>query len=98
MIRREILQNGEQVKVTFVLPHDPDQGRIYVAGDFNDWNPTSHLLVKRSNDTRSVSVLLTPNQRYAFRYCTEDGRWFNDAAPDAYEPGPYGSDNCIVAT
>lgn len=98
MIKRQYLENDEQVKITFVQPHDPNQGRIYVVGDFNDWNPTAHLLVKRGNNTRSVPVLLEVDKRYAFRYCTEDGQWFNDEAADAYERGPYGDDNCLVIT
>lgn len=98
MIKREIRRNGDQVKVTFVQPNDPNRGRIYVAGDFNDWNPETHLLVKRSNNTRSVSVLLHANERYGFRYCTEDGHWFNDEAADGYESNPYGSENCLLIT
>ncbi len=53
------------------------------------------MLVKRNNDTRSVSIVLDPG-RYAFRYCTEDGAWFNDEAADAYESNDQGTDNCIV--
>lgn len=98
MIKQEIVEESGQVKVTFVQPHDPNQCRIYVAGDFNDWNPTAHQLVKRINGTRSVSLVLESNKRYAFRYCTEDGQWFNDEAAHGYEPNSYGGENSLLNT
>jgi hypothetical protein len=52
-------------------------------------------MVKRSNDTRSASVVLDPG-RYQFRYCTDSGEWFNDEAADAYEPNDVGGENCII--
>ena len=98
MLKRQNVKNSKQVKVTFVVPHDPDQPRMYVVGDFNDWSATADLLVKRSNNTRSTATLLEKNKRYAFRYCTEDGEWFNDEAADAYEANDLGGENCIVIT
>ncbi|MDI9549904.1 MAG: isoamylase early set domain-containing protein [Chloroflexota bacterium] len=98
MLKRQTAKGSDQVKVTFIIPHDPNQERVFVAGDFNDWNPSDLLLIKRSNNTRSASVTLAAGKRYAFRYCTEDGQWFNDDAADAYEPSEHGSENCIIIT
>ena len=98
MLKRQQVKGSDQVKVTFVVDDDPAQGRMFVVGDFNDWQVGENLLIKRSNDTRSASVVLEPGQRYAFRYCTEDGDWFNDDGADAYEANDQGSDNCIVIT
>ena len=98
MLKRQEIKGSDQVKVTFVIPHDPNQGRVFVAGDFNNWNPADLPLVKRANDTRSVAVTLDAGKRYAFRYYTEDGEWFNDEGADAYEAGKHGSDNCIIIT
>ena len=97
MLKQQKVKGTDKTKVTFVIDNDPDQGRVYVVGDFNDWQEDATVLGKRSNNTRSVSVTLDPG-RYAFRYCTEDGEWFNDDGADAYEPGDLGSDNCIVIT
>ncbi len=95
MLKRQKAKGAKETKVTFVILHDPEQGRVYVAGDFNDWNPSGTQLVRRRNGTRSVSVMLKPG-RYAFRYCTEEDEWFNDDAADEYEPSEMGSQNCIV--
>jgi 1,4-alpha-glucan branching enzyme len=67
-----------------------------VLGDFNQWDPAATPLIKRNNGTASASVVLPVGQRIRFRYLTESGDWFNDEAADAYEPGEYGTENCIV--
>lgn len=95
MLKREIDKKSGQVKITFSIPHDPDQSRVFVVGDFNGWDPAALPLVKRANNTRSASVTLAPG-RYAFRYFTADGEWFNDGEADAYEPNEHGSQNAIV--
>lgn len=98
MLKREPIKNSNQVKVTFVIPHHTDQGRVSVVGDFNNWDPTATPLVKRANNTRSASITLDTNQRYRFRYYTANDEWFNDDAADAYEPSEHGSENGILLT
>jgi len=98
MLKRDIIKDSRKVKVTFIIPHDPSQPKVSVVGDFNDWDPSVSPLIKRNNDTRSVSVVLDPGQRYSFRYFSEDGQWFNDEEPDAFEPSEHGSQNCLVIT
>lgn len=98
MIKREASKNGKQVKVTFTIPHDPNQAPISVVGDFNNWDPKATKLVKRSNNTRSASVTLEAGQRHAFRYYAENGEWMNEEAADAFEDNEHGSQNCILYT
>jgi 1,4-alpha-glucan branching enzyme len=81
MIRRE--KKRDQVRITFALPDDHVPGRVSVVGDFNDWTPGVHTLVRRANGTRSVAVTLAPGSAYRFRYLAEGGRWFDDPDVDA---------------
>jgi hypothetical protein len=74
---------GAKVKVTFVLPDDVHSGPVSVVGDFNDWRPGAHRLVKRSNGTRSVSAEVPGGRTVRFRYLGSGGRWFDD--PDLGE-------------
>lgn len=97
MIKREVLKNANEVKLTFVLPYDNSKPRVAVLGDFNQWDPAATPLVKRNNGTASVSVILPAGQRVRFRYWAESGDWFNDEAADGYEPGEYGAENCVVS-
>lgn len=98
MIKHDPLKNKKQVKVTFVLPHDPEQATVSVVGDFNDWDPTQTKLVKRNNGTRSAAVTVERGKQYRFRYYSADGEWFNDEAADGYEASEHGGENCLLLT
>ncbi len=73
------------VRVTFTLPADEPRGAVSVVGDFNDWNPFTHPLRRRSNGTRSAVVTVEPGRRLRFRYLAEGGVWFDDAAAGAWD-------------
>jgi 1,4-alpha-glucan branching enzyme len=89
MIRRARAAADAAVKVTFVLPADTPAGPVSVVGDFNDWTPGAHSLVKRANGTRSVAITLPASTVARFRYLADDGEWFDD--PDADEVDSQGS-------
>jgi len=82
-VRTALDAASAQVKVTFVLPDDVHPGPVSVVGDFNDWRPGAHRLVKRSNGTRSVSALVPGGRTLRFRYLGSGGHWFDD--PDVPE-------------
>ena len=98
MLKREPIKQSDEVKVTFVIPHDPDQPRVSVVGDFNGWDPAANPLVKRANNTRSASVVLKPGKHYNFRYYSADGKWFDEAGADGTTPNEHGSHNCLIIT
>jgi hypothetical protein len=66
------------VRVTFALPIDDPGGAVSVVGSFNDWNPYTHPLRKRANQTRSAAVTVRAGSTLHFRYLGEGGVWFND--------------------
>ena len=88
MIRRSRVAKSKDVKVTFVLPQHQADGQVSVVGDFNDWTPGKHVLAKRTNGTKSVSVTLPSGTRARFRYLGEHGHWFDD--PDVERDGDAG--------
>lgn len=83
MIKR--LRKGDQVRLTFALPDEPDRGYVSVVGDFNDWTPGRHTLVRRSNGTRSIAVTVPAGTTHRFRYLAEGGRWFDDPDSDGHD-------------
>jgi 1,4-alpha-glucan branching enzyme len=87
-------KKGDKIKVSFVLPADGDLRDVFVAGDFNGWDPTTTELRHRGGD-RSASVTLDAGRAYQFRYY-RDGEWFNDDAADGYEPNGYGGANGVI--
>ena len=78
MVKQEVTK--DTVQLTFVLPQEAPGGRVSVVGDFNEWTPGVHTLVKRSNGTRSVKVPVQRGASYRFRYLAEGGVWFDDPA------------------
>ncbi len=86
MLRRRNVKDTDQVKISFALPEDhPQAADAYVAGSFNDWDPTADPLIRRNNQTYSAVVTLDKGERYAYRYVSGDGEWFNVGDADAYE-------------
>ena len=71
------------VRVTFALPIDHPGGAVSVVGSFNDWNPYTHPLRKRANQTRSAAVTVRAGSTLHFRYLGEGGVWFDDETVDA---------------
>jgi hypothetical protein len=94
MILRELTKRGDKVKVTFVLPADDKRDDIFVAGDFNAWNPGATKL-RRRGDVRTASVTLAAGRRYSFRYYRH-AEWFNDDHADDHELNDYGGKNGIL--
>lgn len=87
MIRRSKVAKTSSVKITFSLPQDNPDGPVSVVGDFNDWTPGSHPLVKRTNGTRSVAITVPAGHELRFRYLGTDGHWFDDPDADRIEAG-----------
>jgi 1,4-alpha-glucan branching enzyme len=71
------------VRVTFALPEDEPGGAVSVVGNFNDWNPHTHPLRKRANQTRSAAVTVKAGTILQFRYLAEGGVWFDDETTPA---------------
>jgi hypothetical protein len=66
------------VRITFALPADVPDGPVSVVGSFNDWNPYTHPLRRRANQTRSAAVTVKAGSTLHFRYLAEGGVWFDD--------------------
>ncbi len=81
--------------VTFTLAHSGLNGhRVSVVGDFNGWDPGATPMVG-VDGTYTATIDVEPG-RYRFRYLSEDGRWFNDAAADDYAPNDHGGEDGIL--
>jgi hypothetical protein len=96
MIRCAVKQGTDQVCATFVVPDGHLYGHVVaVVGDFNGWDPGANLM-REQDDGRMATVTVQAGRRYAFRYLSDAGVWFNDADADAYEPNDFGVDNSIL--
>jgi len=85
--------------LTFSLPADDAQNtnKLFLAGDFNGWNPTV-LPMHKAKGVFSVSVELEADKQHQYRYVTEAGAWLNDTQADLYVYNPFAdADNSVVA-
>jgi 1,4-alpha-glucan branching enzyme len=96
MIKRTKDKAG--VKVTFTLSLADTPSPVSVLGDFNGWDPHAHPLKKRSNGTRSVSVVMPAGAAYSFKYLADGGTWFNDVDADQHSTNEYGEVNSVLVT
>jgi len=71
-------------KITFTLPAGDEA--VSVVGNFNDWTPGAHPLVKRGA-TRSASVVVPADYIAVFRYLGEGGRWFDEPEASFVDAG-----------
>jgi hypothetical protein len=91
MIKKKRHADGH-TKVVFSLP---DAGEpVSVVADFNDWDPRTHPLRKRSNGVRSVAVMLPPGVCH-FRYLSGD-HYFDDPDGDGLEANGLGGTNTLL--
>lgn len=99
MIRKAFTQvDGRPVaRVTFMLPGSIWADNIYLVGDFNDWNQSSHPFRQTDQGTWTFTVDLEVSRAYQFRYW-RDGEWTNDGQADAYRPAQDGREAFIVMT
>jgi 1,4-alpha-glucan branching enzyme len=66
---------------------------VYLAGDFNDWQP-QELAMIRSLSGYWKARLKLPAGEFRFRY-NADGEWFTDYASFGVEPGRFGFDSIV---
>ena len=91
--------NGKgAARVTFTLPNTIWADQIYLVGDFNEWNRTSHPLERGRDGDWSITVELELGRAFQFRYLRDGDGWLNDAQADAFVPTRYGNDNFVVIT
>jgi len=84
----------QQGKVQFVGLY-PKASEVYVAGDFNNWNPRQTALANIDDNGRWLAELGLPNGVYRYRYIV-DGRWQQDPYNEHTEINEFGEFNSVV--
>jgi 1,4-alpha-glucan branching enzyme len=96
MLKKQALQKGKVIKVTFETHSLPDAQKVFLVGDFNEWSETETPMKKRKGDgCFTVAVKLEPGEEYQYRYLV-DGEWHNDHSADRYVSNPFSGDNSVV--
>ncbi len=71
----------------------PEALKVYLAGDFNDWDTSANAMKKDKKGLWKTTVSLKPG-RYEYRFF-KDGGWENDPACCDCVPNEFGTMNCV---
>ena len=85
-------KTGTKKRVTFRY-HSPDANQVFVAGSFNDWNPTARPLKKNASGMWLAMVTLDPGL-YEYRFVA-DGNWVDDPLAQERRRNEHGTQNCV---
>lgn len=96
MLKKSVAKSGKTCRVTFNVPADVEAKKVFLCGDFNDWNEKSHPLTRRKDGRFSTTLTLETGREFRFRYLLDGERWENDWEADGYLPNEYGSEDSII--
>ncbi len=71
----------------------PGALKVFLAGDFNNWDTTANPMKKDKKGLWKTTVSLEPG-RYEYRFLV-DGNWANDPSCAGCVPNEFGSTNCV---
>lgn len=98
-LKKQFSKTKPVCKVTFTLPKEAIMtgNQVVVLGEFNDWDPSKGVPMKKTKGGYSAVLELEAGRNYEFRYLIDNQTWENDWAADAYVPSPFaGVDNSVV--
>ena len=83
------------VRVMFELPSCLWADRIFVTGDFVQWDREAIPFHQDRDGVWRATVDLPASHRYEFRYLI-DGRWQTHYHADGFIDNGYGTDNAVI--
>ena len=95
-MKKTYSKTGSSCRVTFELPAEVGAKSVALCGQFNDWNPSEHLLKRRKDGSFSTTISLEPGNEYRFRYWVDGERWENDWAADKYVSNEFSTEDSVV--
>ena len=96
MPKKTYSKTGRACRVTFTLPGDVSAETVALCGEFNDWDPASHPMIRRKNGSFSVTLSLPAGRHYRYRYLLDSAQWTNDPTADGAVPNPFGDEDSLV--
>jgi len=90
---KKYLKSKAICKVKFIAPPElaKEAKKIYLAGDFNNWDFQVTQLKRQKDGTYATTLELEAGSEYEYRYVLDGERWENDYAADKYVPSKLGN-------
>lgn len=80
--------------VTFVCNLKNDAEKVFLAGDFNQWNPQAERMTRSKDGSFRARIQLPPGE-YQYKFVI-DGIWFNDPSAQAQVMNQHRSLNSVI--
>ena len=90
---KKISEKNQKVMKTEFSLLAPEAKNVFIAGNFNQWNQSSHPLNKSKQGIWKISLPLDPGQ-HEYRFFV-DKEWQNDPACSSFVENPFGTFNCL---
>ncbi len=97
MIQKQINSIKGVMEITFELPSGLWADRIYVVGDFNEWNKQATPMRQGRDGVWRATINVPLGRQFEFRYLI-DGDWHTDYHADGSRTNRYGSENSVLDT
>ena len=81
-------------RVTFHLEAQPGSD-VYIAGDFNDWDPSARRMKDPDKSGNYSTTMLLPRGEYQYKFVI-DGHWSIDPNCEEWIPNEMGSLNSVL--
>lgn len=91
--KSKVKKTAAQHEVKFSV-QAPLRSKVFVAGTFNDWSPSTHRLRKSGSDTYAAKVRLTPG-RHEYKFVV-NGEWKIDSSNPAWVPNNQSTLNSVI--
>ena len=89
-----VVQSKKGGEFTFIFKPRSGAKKVFLAGDFNGWNPQQKRMVKNKDGTFRSRVSL-PAGEHQYKFVV-DGHWINDADAERQVVNEYGTYNSLV--
>ncbi|MBF0456684.1 MAG: isoamylase early set domain-containing protein [Nitrospirae bacterium] len=85
--KKVYIEDTNMCRVTFTLQIEAaiNARTVAIAGDFNSWNKTSHMMKQSRNGNFTITIDLEAERDYQFKYIVDGERWENDWKADRYD-------------
>jgi 5'-AMP-activated protein kinase regulatory beta subunit len=81
-------------RVNFLISAAPGS-QVFVAGTFNNWNPTANPMRDPLGKGHFKTEVVLPLGRHEYKFVINDV-WKTDPACQNLVPDPFGSENCVL--
>jgi 5'-AMP-activated protein kinase regulatory beta subunit len=88
-----VIHDKKHNEMVFVCNSTVSAKKVFLAGDFNNWDPQKNRMTKSKDGTYRARVKLSPG-KYQYKFFA-DGSWVDDPDADKVK-NEFGTTNSVV--